>query len=48
MCPLSRVERFLLLGGFQCTNFNGRIIGTGNNFRYTEAILYWEGQLIEI
>ena len=27
MCPLSGVERFPLLGGFQCTNFNGRAIG---------------------
>ena len=34
MCLLSRVERFLLLGGFQCINFNGRATGTGNNVRY--------------
>ena len=27
MCPLSGVERFPLLGGFQCTNFGGRAIG---------------------
>ena len=36
MCLLPGVERFLLLGGFQCINFNGRAIrtGTGNNVRY--------------
>ena len=48
MCPLSGVERFPLLGGFQCTNFNGRAIGTGNNVRYIEVVRYWEGPLIEV
>ena len=48
MCPLSGVERFPLFGGFQCTNFNGRAIGTGNNVRYIEAVRYWEGPLIEV
>ena len=36
MCPLSGVEKFPLFGGFQCTNFNGRAIGTGNNVRYID------------
>ena len=48
MCPLSGVERFPLFGGFQCTNFNGRAIGTGNNVRYIEAVRSWEGPLIEV
>ena len=34
VCLLSGVERFPLLGGFQCTNFNERAIGTGNNVSY--------------
>ena len=48
MCLLSGVERSLLLGGFQCTNFNGRVIGTRNNVHYTEVVRYWEGLLIEV
>ena len=48
MCPLSGVERFPLFGGFQCTNFNGRAIGTGNNVRYVEVVRSWEGPLIEV
>ena len=42
------VERFPLFGGFQCTNFNGRAIGTGNNVRYIEVVCSWEGPLIEV
>ena len=42
MCP---VERFPLLGGFQCTNFSGR---AGNNVCYIEVGCYWEGPLIEV
>ena len=48
MCPLSGVERFPLFGGFQCTNFNWRAIGTGNNVRYIEVVRPWEGPLIEV
>ena len=48
MCPLSGVERFPLFGGFQCTNFNGRAIGTGNNVRYIEVVRSWEGPLLEV
>ena len=48
MCPLSGVERFPLFGGFQCTNFNGRAIGTGNKVRYIEVVRSWEGPLIEV
>ena len=48
MCPLSGVERFPLFGGFQCTNFSGRAIGTGNNVRYIEVVRSWEGPLIEV
>ena len=45
MCPLSGVERFPLLGGFQCANFIGRAIGTGN-VRCIEVVCYWEGPVI--
>ena len=48
MCPLSGLERFSLFGGFQCINFNGRAIGTGNNVRYVEVVRSWEGPLIEV
>ena len=48
VCPLSGVERFPLFGDFQCTNFNGRAIGTGNNVRYIEVVRSWEGPLIEV
>ena len=48
MCPLSGVERFPLFRGFQCTNFNGRAIGTGNNVRYIKVVRSWEGPLIEV
>ena len=46
MCPLSGVERFPLFGGFQCTNFNGRAIGTGNNVRYIEVVRSWDGRSV--
>ena len=48
MCLLSGVERFPLFGGFQCTNFNGRAIGTGKIVRYIEVVRSWEGPLIEV
>ena len=48
MYPLSGIERFPLFGGFQCTNFNGRAIGTGNKVRYIEVVRSWEGPLIEV
>ena len=48
MCLLSGVERFPLFGGFQCTNFNGRAIRTGNNVHYIEVVRSWEGPLIEV
>ena len=46
MCPLSRVDRFPLLTGFQCTKFNGRAIGTGNIMSAT--YIEGEGPLIEV
>ena len=47
-CPLSGVERYLLLGGSRCTASIGRTIGGMEFVRCTEVVRLSESPLIDV